>query len=280
MTGAERRPAGADLVVRELTDPAELQAANDLWTQTWGAPEASLTADVLRALAHAGGYVGGAFRDGELVGAGAGWLGRDDVGGPLHLHSHIVGVRPGQQRTGVGLAVKLHQREWALGQGIHQMRWTFDPILARNAAFNLGRLGALPLAYHPDFYGELDDDYNAGDPTDRVVVAWELDRPWPPPAVSADEAVAVLASDAASAPSRSSPEGAELIRVEIPSDYVALRRRDPATASAWRSALRECLAGALAEGWAAAGWQPLVGTTAGGYLLRRGKGADDGGSPA
>jgi predicted GNAT superfamily acetyltransferase len=49
------------------------------------------------------------------------------------------------------------------------MRWTFDPMLARNAHFNFAALRAEGTAYAVDYYDRPG--------TDRIVVDWALDRP-------------------------------------------------------------------------------------------------------
>ena len=74
----------------------------------------------------------------------------------------------------VGTAIKLHQRDWALAHGGTAITWTYDPLVARNAHFNLNRLGARPERYLLDVYGELRDDLNRGDPSDRLLVRWSL----------------------------------------------------------------------------------------------------------
>ena len=69
------------------------------------------------------------------------------------MHSHMVAAVPDRRHAGVGYALKLAQRASTLEQGIEMMRWTFDPMVARNAWFNLGKLGALADRFDPDFYG-------------------------------------------------------------------------------------------------------------------------------
>ncbi len=59
-----------------------------------------------------------------------------------YLHSHLVAVAGGAQSCGLGFALKFAQRDLALASGIVTMRWTFDPLMAGNAAFNLSKLGA------------------------------------------------------------------------------------------------------------------------------------------
>ena len=83
------------------------------------------------------------------------------------MHSHITGVLPGLQSQGLGRLLKQHQREWALAREVGHITWTFDPLVARNAHFNLRVLGARVTEYLVDHYGPMDDGVNRGDETDR-----------------------------------------------------------------------------------------------------------------
>ena len=94
-----------------------------------------------------------------------------------YLHSHMAAVLPGRPRPGIGTALKLHQRAWALANDLDEIRWTFDPLVRRNAHLNVVRLGVDVAAYLPDFYGEMDDEVNAGDRSDRMIAAWRLTTP-------------------------------------------------------------------------------------------------------
>ena len=71
----------------------------------------------------------------------------------LHLHSHMNAVDPAARGRGIGLALKLRQRALCLEHGVAEVRWTYDPLIRRNARMNLVRLGAEVIAFHPDFYG-------------------------------------------------------------------------------------------------------------------------------
>jgi predicted GNAT superfamily acetyltransferase len=153
-----------------LRSGAQLEAAARLLWDVWGADtEASRTelvsAGMLRSLAHAGNYVAGAYVDGALAGCTVAFFGARD-GRVDHLHSDITGVASAGQGRGVGFALKQHQREWALERGLRAITWTFDPLLTRNAHFNLCKLGARVTDYRADFYGEL---------SDRLLVEWVLD---------------------------------------------------------------------------------------------------------
>ena len=173
---AERLAAEAGVEVGLLTRMDELAEAIRLFESVWGLEEGhALPGELLRAISFAGGYVSGARRDGVLVGASVGFLGRHD--GELHLHSHISGVLPEVQGRHVGLALKQHQRAWALSRGIAMIEWTFDPLVRRNAYFNLIKLGARVVGYEPAFYGAMHDAFNEGDETDRAVIRWRLDAP-------------------------------------------------------------------------------------------------------
>jgi predicted GNAT superfamily acetyltransferase len=108
------------------------------------------------------------------IGATLGFLGWT---GGLHLHSHMNAVDPAARGRGIGVALKLRQRAVCLAHGVTEMRWTYDPLIRRNAYLNLVRLGAEVVAFHPDFYGRLDDAITGADHSDRFEVRWRLDSP-------------------------------------------------------------------------------------------------------
>ena len=164
----------AQVEVRELTTLNELQLAESLLSDIWGRPHDSPTiaTDLLRAFSTTGNYVAGAWRAHELVAAAAGIHGRGEEG--VYLYSVVAGVRPGHQTNHVGFALKQHQRAWALARDLGLITWTFDPLVRRNAYFNITKLGAEVTGYHEDFYGPMHDALNRGDESDRCVVSWRL----------------------------------------------------------------------------------------------------------
>jgi len=158
-----------------LSELADLRRLAELFAVVWGRPgEPPISSDILKALAHSGNYVAGAFLDGRLIGGLVGWLGRDPSE-HLHMHSHILGVLPGSEAHGLGFELKQHQRRWCLARGVTSMEWTTDPLVRRNAYFNLTKLGAVAPRYLVDFYGEMRDGINAGDESDRLLIRWELE---------------------------------------------------------------------------------------------------------
>ena len=250
-------------VIRLLIEMDELQSAADLLATIWGYPQdqGPVTPELLRALAHSGNYVAGAWDGDRLIGASAGFLGRH--GDELHLHSHISGVAPAHQGAHVGLALKQHQRAWAADRGVTAIEWTFDPLVRRNAYFNLAKLGARIVGYEPHFYGVMRDAVNAGDETDRAVVRWLVDGSQP--TATSAEGVVVLRADEDGAPVVDKSD-ADVLRAWVPEDVVELRRRHPERALAWRGALRDTLGAAVADGYAATAI-----TRDGWYTLERGR---------
>ena len=253
------------LVVEDVARPELLRQVAKLFMSIWSAPpsDAPVSPDLLRALAHAGGYVATArTRDGDaLVGASAGFLGESD--GQLVLHSHITGVAPAAQGRSVGLALKLHQRAWALQRGLTRITWTFDPLVRRNGWFNLTKLGATVPAYHVDFYGAMADGINAGDESDRCVADWDLlgSLPGAKTEERGGQALLVVGSDGSPVIRARERTGMPLL-CQIPGDIVAIRRQDPALARTWRQALRATMGEAVAGGHRATSM-----TTDGSYVL-------------
>src|SRR3546814_4199746 len=93
------------------------------------------------------------------------------------MHSHIAGGLPQYQGRGIGRVLKQHQRDWAFAREAGHITWTFDPLIARNAHFNLRVLGARVTEYLVDQYGSMPDEINRGIPTDRLLVTWALAAP-------------------------------------------------------------------------------------------------------
>ena len=98
-------------------------------------------------------------------------------GGRLVQWSHMLGVAPGFQGSGLGYRLKLAQRERAIAQGIDLVEWTFDPLQAGNAHFNFSKLGVVAAEYLRDVYGQSDSPLHKGTPTDRLVAEWHLRDP-------------------------------------------------------------------------------------------------------
>ncbi len=179
---------GQRFEIRHCRGTDELEQCVALEQETWGYPDREVVPRNIFVLAQVlGGHVLGAYdASGSLAGfalavaahepqpAGAS-PGEIPAAPRPYLHSHMLAVRAGYRNQGLGFALKRAQREDALGRGITRMRWTFDPLIEKNACFNLRKLGATVRQYLPDFYGQLASTLQGGLPTDRLLVEWELD---------------------------------------------------------------------------------------------------------
>lgn len=235
----------APFTVEELTELADLRDLAELFHGIWErSAERPINSDILRALSHSGNYIAGARSGPRLVGGIVGWLGMG-ADRELLMHSHILGVVAGSDARGLGFALKQHQRDWCLEREVHTIEWTFDPLVRRNAYFNLSKLGADAAEYLVDFYGPMHDGINAGVESDRILARWRLDstKAHAAAAGSAEEIdastlPALLAADAG-VPRVN--DVAIPATCAVPDDIVAIRRSDPDLARRWRHALRDTL---------------------------------------
>jgi predicted GNAT superfamily acetyltransferase len=217
------------------------------------------TPDLLRVIAHGAGSILIAEDSQEVVGAAVAIFCSP---ASRRAYSLIAAARTSDR--GVGYALKLAQRDWAMREGATSIMWTFDPLLRRNARFNLVKLRAVAEEYLVDFHGRLDDGINGSDETDRLTAVWCLTgtrQPARPAYLAAAQPCGEV--------ERLGPDGEPLLRRDgavlwcrIPEDIVALRHQEPALAAAWRVAVREAFTTAFADGLVATaitrdGWYRL-----------------------
>ena len=264
------------LSIRELEEIEDLRELAELFAVVWGRPgEPPINSDILKALAHSGNYVSGGYVDKRLVGGLVGWFG----GVPpheLHMHSHILGVLSGSDARGAGFDLKQHQRRWCLARDVKVIEWTTDPLVRRNAYFNLTKLGAQAPEYLVNVYGEMTDEINAGEESDRLLIRWKLDSESVEAAAAgggAEPNVEELRRGGAEVALSVGDSGGPLVAIQrarvllcqIPEDIVALRRSNPQLARAWRMAQRRTFTEAVASGYEVTG-----ATRSGWYVLARG----------
>ncbi|MET0784249.1 hypothetical protein [Orlajensenia leifsoniae] len=229
---AESAADAAGVRVRDA-DPRDLDAVVGLFERTWGQGRSPDRA-MLQAMDHAGNTVLIATESGPgvtsaAVGATLGFLGWE---GGLHLHSHMNAVAPWRRSGGVGHALKLFQRAVSLDHGVTEVRWTFDPLIRRNAHVNLVKLGAEVTAFHPDFYGRLDDAITGTDRSDRFEVRWRLDSPRVLRALARGKQPTWTGEDT----------------FALADDFESLRADDPAWAAERRTASRQAFREAFSAG--------------------------------
>lgn len=203
--------------VQLVSTPAHAALASTLFDEVWAATS-MVAPEIIVAALHSGGYCALARLEGEVVGASFALASNAGV-----LHSHVTGVSKDHAGLGIGAQLKRHQWFWAQAHGYRAIGWTFDPLVRRNAWFNLVKLGADVVSYHEDFYGQLTDAINAGEHSDRLLVHWRVSAAGTP-----KPGAFVVA------------KGGDIV-VPTPPDIEALRREDRNSALQWRSRQRELL---------------------------------------
>ncbi len=234
-----------DATIRPLSSRKDCEACVELQRDTWGRDFADVVpATILQVSQRVGAVAAGAFAaDGRLVGFVFGISG---VRNGVTAHwSDMLAVRPEARGHGLGRRLKLHQRRQLLADGVERACWSYDPLVARNARLNLVELGALPVEYVPDMYGDTGSVLHRGLATDRLIVEWRLRDPaverivgGEPPAVpdAARTAPVVTAPPAGVEPARS--PRAPWLRVELPADIEHLKAAAPDEARRWQRHLR------------------------------------------
>lgn len=217
-----------EVTFRDLSGMAEFREAEALQRAVWGEGDLPDPADLMMVIQAEGGLVGGAFVAGRLVGYVFGFPTRD----PAVQHSHRLAVLETARGLGLGVRLKLYQRDWCLARGIATVRWTYDPLRAVNAALNIHRLGAVSSTYLEDYYGEM-AGINQGLGSDRLLVDWVLEAPQ----------VAALAEG------RPRPRQAVTpLALALPEDIGRLAAADAPAAAALRLDLRAVLQAEFARG--------------------------------
>ena len=218
----------SNISIRPLTSLPDQDLGRMIFDKTWAMDAGTeITPNLLQAMIHSGAYLSGAFIDDNCVGAAFAF---PATTGGLHLHSHMTAVLDNFRDKGIGHALKLDQYKWAKQNNYKEITWTFDPLVARNAKLNILKLGVDISAYYPNFYGDMPDELNAGDESDRVMASLKVvgDLPAPRTAITTPDKSAVL--------------------IAIPSDIVAIRVKDIAENLRWRRSVRNEFVGALARG--------------------------------
>jgi predicted GNAT superfamily acetyltransferase len=164
-----------DIEIRECTTLEELAACVDLQRGVFALPEIEISpVRHFVVTRNAGGFALGAFADGDLIGfvlSVPAFL-----RGEKAFYSHMTAVRADYQSSGIGGRLKWAQRDRALEYGVKSIKWTFEPVKARNAFFNLEKLGAVVTQYEENFYGvDYSADEKIGLASDRLFAEWHLE---------------------------------------------------------------------------------------------------------
>jgi predicted GNAT superfamily acetyltransferase len=238
MSSNQQAPRAA-VSIREVSTIDEFDACIRLQREVFGLPDLEISPRRHLIVSHcAGGWTLGAFVEEKLVGfvhhlAAV-------KGDYIFGYSHMMAVAAEYQNKGVGAQLKWAQRARALAEGRDFIKWTFEPMRARNAHFNLNRLGVVIREYAVNFYGT---DYStdsaekgsgvSGMDSDRLFASWELHSP----------------RVEAFAQRREDDPGEAQRTIEIPADFSALLKSDPEAAKREVLRVRKEFLQALSEGY-------------------------------
>jgi predicted GNAT superfamily acetyltransferase len=162
-----------DIKIHPINTLTDLRKCHEIQRATWGFTDLMVFPYTqLISAAHNGGTLLGAYDGLNLVGFVYGYLGMS--GSKLYLFSQRMGVLSSYQSAGIGMKLKLAQRDQMLRQGIDMIVWTYDPLLGKNASLNIEKLGGIVRHYARDIYGAVSNPLQVGLSTDRFLLEWEL----------------------------------------------------------------------------------------------------------
>jgi predicted GNAT superfamily acetyltransferase len=233
-----------ETVIRECTTIEEFDGCVSLQREAFGLPDLELSPRRhLIVSRQAGGWTLGAFVGERMVGFvhHLAAVRNNEIFG----YSHVMAVAKDYQNKGVGARLKWAQRERALNEGRKIIKWTWDPMMARNAHFNLNRLGATVDTYAHNFYGiDYDVDRSLVErprlPSDRLFATWKI---------SSDRVLALATGAAAPMP------GKPAATVAIPSEWSVLVKREPHRAVDEQARVRDEFNKVFSQGLICAGFE-------------------------
>lgn len=158
------------IILKELTKIEEMEQVQQLEQRVWGIHPIP-THQTLTAVKN-GGIMVGAYDGEKLVGFSYGFPGFKD--GEVYLCSHMLGIDEAYRSQRIGEQLKQAQRKIAIQKGYTMMHWTYDPLETRNGYLNLTKLNGICHTYVENCYGEMQDGFNKGLPSDRFEVHWHL----------------------------------------------------------------------------------------------------------
>lgn len=274
------------MLIRPLTTLEECRKVADLEKIVWSYADAEdvVPPAVLIVSIKRGGILLGAFDDaGEMKGFV--YSVPALKAGRTIQWSHMLGVTPDVRAGGLGLRLKLAQRQQALRMGIDVIEWTYDPLQALNAHLNFTKLGVVVEEYEENVYGQSSSPLHKATPTDRFITQWRLTTPHVERRLSAptsplmrDSTVmsAVLVNPSKAAgdwlepgdPMLDADSGRRLL-VEIPTGFSDMQLRRPELALAWRLTTRKIFQTYFARGFRAVDFFLAGDAGRGQYLLAR-----------
>jgi predicted GNAT superfamily acetyltransferase len=242
------------MIIRPLTTIEDCRRVAELERIVWGYTDAEdvVPPPVLIVSTRRGGILLGAFNEaGAMEGFAYSIPGVKD--GRLIQWSHMLGVVPSARDAGIGVRLKLAQRQAAIEMGVDLIEWTYDPLQTLNAHLNFAKLGVVVEEYEENIYGDSSSPLHRGTPTDRFVAQWRVTTPHVECRIASADRPPVRDRSVMDAPvvNASKPVADWLvpgvpdlsiderrILVEIPMGFGDMQARNPTLALDWRLTTR------------------------------------------
>jgi predicted GNAT superfamily acetyltransferase len=242
-----------DITYRHCESESDYAACEALQAATWGDDDI-VPMTFLTASQEIGGVLVGAFNSSNrMLGLVFGTPGIRE--GRLMHWSHMLAVVPEARGLGLGYGLKMFQRDALATAEFDEMFWTYDPLESINAHLNINRLGARPVEYVENVYGDGSANLlHQGLGTDRFVVRWAFKKQADAGGVDGAKDAPVLNGALGEENDISIPVDARCVRVEGPRDIQALKIEQPDQAAAWRRSTREAFQLGLEGGYAVTGF--------------------------
>lgn len=266
-----------EYTIRHIASYQEHEAVGRLQLETWGEEFVDMVPPaILLVTQKIGGIVAGAFdAQNELVAFVYGLPGYRN-GKRVHW-SHMLAVREDWRSHGLGRELKQFQRDFVLKQGVGVIHWTYDPLEKLNANLNLARLGALPVDYVCDLYGDGESSklYRTIG-TDRFIVSWFLEKEgresylnrFVPVGDDVARIPAVITDAFEFKPPR---ENVPVVRIEIPGSIQRIKVESPEKARTWRKVTREAFMYYFGMGYGVVAFKTDEATNQNYYIMARSK---------
>lgn len=255
-------------IVREPRTPEEHRELMELEKEIWSTDYMeTFPYHITIPLLDIGGVVLGVYEEasGRPIGMVIMMLGFRN--GSLFYYSHMLGLLREYRGKGIGKKLKEIQREASLARGIELIEWTYEPLLSRNAWFNIVSSGVIVRRFKVNYYGITNFEYNRGIETDRFVAEWYLKSPrvikrmkgehvWKPyeyfvSDVGGEVVLSSVRTDGGM-PIPGDPvldAASDVLLVEIPSNFIVMLRKNMNAAKAWRVKTREAFRNYLSKGY-------------------------------
>lgn len=243
------------ITIKELTTLQQMEQMQELEQRIWQTQPLP-THQTLTAIKH-GGIIVGAYDGDALVGFSYGFAALKN--GKTYLCSHMLGIDENYRSQRIGEKLKQAQREIAIEKGYDLMVWTFDPLETRNGYLNLSKLNGICDTYIENCYGEMQDGFNKGLPSDRFEVHWHLTSDYvsaqPQPQTADAVPLADVVFDQDGLPTAENANFSNLVApvyaVPVPKDFQSLKAQSQQHAMHWRMQMRAACTALFTAGYTA-----------------------------